>query len=392
MKQDLVIIPAAETPDIDTMKRADTLAIFEDFRTKALALKATAETLTVTSVDQVAEMKLARQTRLSFKALRIEVEKKRKELGEEALRQKQKIDGDARTINSIIEPLEERLLEQEQFAEREALHIENEKRDSRIAEITPFCTAPLAMDLGKMPDADYANLLRDMKDAHAARLERERKEKEEAEARTKAEAEERDRIRLENERLKKEAVEREAAAKKQREELEAKAKAEREKAAQEAKAAADKARKDREAIESDAKRQREEVEAKARAEREAAEAKAAKERAEAKAKADAALAKEKKEREAAEESTLKEKEKRERIEQEIREADALEAKRKLEEEASKEKAALAPEKEQLRQLANRVRGIILPALKTKKGLALNQEITGQREKFAKWIEKRGSEL
>jgi hypothetical protein len=58
-------------------------------------------------------MKLARATRLTLKDLRVAVEKKRKELGEEALLQKQKIDGAAKQIREIIEPLEARLLEQE---------------------------------------------------------------------------------------------------------------------------------------------------------------------------------------------------------------------------------------------------------------------------------------
>lgn len=225
--QTLELVPQGE--ELPT-KRADTVAIWSDFKTQAEKLKTTAETLTVTDVSQVAEMKLARATRLALKELRVSVEHKRKELGEHYLRETKKINAAATELKEIIEPLETRLLEQEQFVEREFLRICGEKRTSRTAELTPFLTAPCVVDLGAMKDEDYASLLQSTKDAHQAKIDREKREKEEAEAKAKAEAEERERIRLENERLKKEAEERDEQAKKEREEAIELARVEKEKA------------------------------------------------------------------------------------------------------------------------------------------------------------------
>lgn len=202
---ELELVPAQQPGE--TMKRADLPVIWEGYATQAEKLKATAETLTVTSIDQVTEMKLARATRLALKNLRVEIEHKRKELVEDMTKQTAAINGEARKLKSIIEPLEERLEEQENFIARETLRIEDENRTARHAEIAPFLTGPLSLDLGKMPDEDFAKMLADAKDLAALREERIRKEKEEAEAKSKAESEERERIRLENEELKRQAEE-----------------------------------------------------------------------------------------------------------------------------------------------------------------------------------------
>lgn len=351
-------------------KRADAVAIWDDYRMQAEKLKTTAETLTVTDVSQVAEMKLARATRLALKDLRVTIEKKRKELGEHYLRASQKINADAKTLKDIIEPLEARLLEQEEFAEREALRTENERRTRRTAQLSEFVTGPVAVDLGKLTRDEYAALLRDSKEAHEARLARVKKEADEAEARAKVEAEERERIRLENERLKKEAQE---AAEKARVEKK--------------KADAELAR-----VRAEAEAERKKIESAANAEREAAEAqrkadaeKARKEQ----AKRDAAA---KAEREASEAKARVEREAREKADAELAAIKAAEEKEKADCIAAQRAAQMAPEKEKLMALAMKFRRIIVPDMNTLKGIDTVHDIENKVEEFAAWIEQKAASL
>ena len=131
-----------------------------------------ASLIVVTGADQVSDMKMARVGRLFLREKRIAIEKTRKQLKEQALREGKAIDGIANVLKALIVPIEEYLEKQEKFVEikaaekAEKIRIEAEKKaeEERIA-----------------------------------------KEKEEQ----KVAAAENDRIRKENERLKKEVEEKE---------------------------------------------------------------------------------------------------------------------------------------------------------------------------------------
>lgn len=307
-----------ETP----IKRADLPSLYNDYREQLEKLKATAETLTVTDSTQKAQMKLARETRLTLKDLRVSIDKRRKELGEDALRTKQRIDADAKTLIGLIEPLEARLLQQEKFAELEAERIEKEKRDSRSAEVAPFIIHGVTIlpDLGKLTDEQYAQYLSDQKTLHAAKIERERQE---AEAKRKREEEAEAaqlRICLENARLKKEAAAKEAQWRAERE------------------AAAEAARIERE---------------KAESEQVAAEQQAAKERAA-----------------------------REKVEKELRDKQEAEAKAEREAAAAARKAAAAPDREKLLALSATIRAIQLPSMSTENGKAAVTRIAKELDEVA----------
>jgi hypothetical protein len=347
---------APEQPGEQPIKQ---LAPYDEFKAKIEAIRKTAETITVTDVSQTAEMKIARATRLSLKEIRVAITHRHKELKESILIEGRRIDAGKNALLEIIEPLELRLKEQEEFIERENTRIQDEKRAARTAEISPFLISAPLVDLGALNDDQYAAMLSDAKDAHTARLAREQKEREEAEARARAEAEERERIRLENERLKKEAAEREAQMRAEREKAEAEAKRVREEQAR-AEAAA---RAERERIER-------EHQAKLEAERKAA----AEERAAAEAKA-------KKEREA-----------RERAEAELEAKRQSEARAEAERKVKEEAAAMAPEKEKLNMFAQTVRSLAVPTLTTEKGAKAAQEISEKVESFAKWIEKQAAAI
>lgn len=354
------------------------LAPFDAFRAQAEKLKFTAETLTVTDISDRKGMQLARSTRLSFREIRVAVEHRRKELGEEALRTKQRIDTDAKTMKDFCEAQETRLLEMEQFAEREAARIADEKRAARAAELTSFLSSPVAVDLGTMTDEAYAAMLADAKDAQSARLAREAKEKEEAAAKLKAEAEAREAQRLENIRLQKLADELAETARKEREAAAAALAKEREEAAAKAREAQAKA-------DAEAKKLREEAAERERIASEKAKAEAEKARKER----EAIEAKLKAENEAAEARAKRERESREKMEAEIEAKKAAEEKAAAEKAAAEKKAAAAPDKAKLTKLAADIRSLALPTLNAD---ALQATIGEQREKFAAWIEKQAESL
>ncbi len=161
---------AAEQPGDAPMKQ---LAPFDSFKESIERLKTTAETLSVKDISDKAGMALARTTRLALREIRIAVEHRRKELGEAHLRAKQAVDADARGIFAMIEPLELRLKDEEQFVEREIARLQQEKREARTAEIAPFLLAPLAVDTGIMGDTEWQATLADAKAGHQARIDRE---------------------------------------------------------------------------------------------------------------------------------------------------------------------------------------------------------------------------
>src|SRR6185437_11549413 len=86
--------------------------------TQAEEWAARAALIKVTSVDQKREMKMARESRLALREIRIKVEHDRKRLKEDSTRRGRAIDGIANVLKALIEPLEAHLLEQETFAER----------------------------------------------------------------------------------------------------------------------------------------------------------------------------------------------------------------------------------------------------------------------------------
>lgn len=227
----------------------------------------------------VTDPKLARAFRLKLRETRIEIENTRKRLKEDSLRTGKAIDGMANILKYVIEPVEEQLEAHEKAAERaEAARIESIRRD-RHEQLAAVGVDGTFYNLGAMPDDAFSQLLDASKAAHVAKMEAARKAEDERKAKEAAEAADRERIRLENERLKKEAAEREAALQ-----------AERARVASEQAAAAEKARKEREEIE---RKMQAERAARAKAEQDAAAAKKAQEdrdRAEADARRKAAMA------------------------------------------------------------------------------------------------------
>jgi hypothetical protein len=218
---------------LESTKAQVILQKFQDYFSIAADWEAKAKTLVVTNDTQKAEMAMARTGRLFLRDKRIAIEKTRKEMKEQALREGKAIDGIANVLKALIEPIETYLDSQEHFVEIKAA-----------------------------------------KEAELKRIEVERRIEEERIAKEKADAEERERIRVENERLKKEAIAREEkaaeerrVAEKQKRQLEEKAQREREAGERKIKEVQEKAAREKQSADAAAKMEREKAEMKIRAER-----------------------------------------------------------------------------------------------------------------------------
>lgn len=174
--------------DVSLLPRADLPVIWDAFKAKAEAVRATAETLTVTCVTQKDEMALARTTRLTLREIRIAVENKRVELGESHLKEIKKVNGAANAIREFIQPLEARLLVQEEFAERtEERRVTNLSVSRGLEVMALWPGIFLRKGLGKMPQAEYDEYLgalrkerEELETANRLRIEAERKLAEQA--------------------------------------------------------------------------------------------------------------------------------------------------------------------------------------------------------------------
>ena len=119
---------------LDKSKADVLLQHFQDYFALASEWEQKAKVLVVTDESQVAEMKMAREGRLFLKGKRVAMEKTRKALKEQSLREGKAIDGIANVIKALIIPIEQHLDEQEHFVERreaikeEALRLEVEAR------------------------------------------------------------------------------------------------------------------------------------------------------------------------------------------------------------------------------------------------------------------------
>lgn len=327
-------------------------------------------TIKVTDATQVREMKLARESRLALKEIRVIAEKNRTRLKEDSLRRGRAIDSVYNTLEALVKPLEAQLKEQEEFVKRKEEQRKAQLKAEREEALRPFGVNTAFYQLADMPEPDWAALFNSTVAAHRAKEEAAQKAEAERIAKEQAEAAERERIRQENERLRQEVEEREAAAK-----------AERERLAAEKKAIEEQARKEREAIEAAAKAEL--AKQKAEADRLAAIAAA-----KALAEKQAADAKAKVEREAREKAEAEARRLRE-AQEALKQAEALKFKQEAE---AKAKAARAPDREKIAALGVAVLAIKMPEVSTPEGQAALAVVKEQFARFAKWITDKSATL
>ena len=106
--------------DLDSTKAAVLLENFRDYFQIASEWEVKARAIVVTDAGQKAEMDMARVGRLFLREKRLAVEKTRKSLKEQALREGKAIDGIANVLKAVIVPIEQYLGEQENFVKIQA--------------------------------------------------------------------------------------------------------------------------------------------------------------------------------------------------------------------------------------------------------------------------------
>ena len=377
--QDLALV--VQSSGLEATSARNVTDVFAPLFAQAHDWAAKVATIHVTDASQVREMKLARESRLALKEIRVIAEKNRTRLKEDSLRRGRAIDSVYNTLEALVKPLEAQLKEQEEFVKRKEEQRKAQLKAEREEALRPFGVNTAFYQLAEMPETDWITLFNSTVAAHKAAKEAAEKAEAERIAKEQAEAAERERIRQENERLRNEVEEREKSAKAERERLLA-----------EQKAIEEQARKEREAIEAAAKAElaKQKAEADRLAAIAAAKALAEKQAAEAQRKAEqaAADAKAKAEREAREKAEAEARRLRE-AQEALKQVEEL--KRKHEAEAAA-KAARAPDREKIAALGAAILAIKMPEVSTPEGQAAIAVVKEQFARFAKWITDKSATL
>ena len=148
---------------------------FNDYFNIAAEWETKLDTLVVTDESQVAEMKMAGEARKFLKKKRTEIENTRKEMKEDALREGNMIDGIAKVLKSLIEPLEKKAEKIENFAEElQALRKQQLYADRKEKLVAFGWTDVGVIHLGDMGEDDFDIYLKGMQSS----FEQKQKEKE----------------------------------------------------------------------------------------------------------------------------------------------------------------------------------------------------------------------
>jgi hypothetical protein len=251
---------------------------FQDFIEVANTWNAKAKEIVVTDSSQVDLMKLAKEGRLILRSKRTDIERVRKDIKEQPLRECQAIDAVAKALKELITPTEEYLKEQEEFGKREEEARLNALISERKQALEQYGVDCQYLDLGGMPQAMFEMMVKSSKfDYEQKIIQREAEEKKRI-AELEAERIRLEEQRKENERLRKVAEEQDLQIREER----AKAEAERQKLIEDQKEQERKVREEYEAkqkeFEAKQKAEVEEQRNKAEKERKIAEEKAKKEK------------------------------------------------------------------------------------------------------------------
>lgn len=171
------------------------IAIFDPYVRQIDALAKEALQIEVTSEDDEAGMKEAREKRLALRKLRTEAEAHRKEQKAFSLETGRLVDDVAKLAKTPAEQAEAHLLEQEKFAERMEEARKAKLKAEREEAISPFIEPGASFPgLAEMDELTFQGLKVSLEDGYKARIEREKREAEEARRREEEEAKERLRL------------------------------------------------------------------------------------------------------------------------------------------------------------------------------------------------------
>lgn len=227
------ITQAIELSGLDTQKAEILQSKFGNMVETVELWKKRSSTLIITDESQKTEIEMAKQAYKLIKTVRIDVEKTRKSLKEDSLKEGKAIDLIAKTLTEQVAPLEEELEAKAKFVEIQEAKRKAEKTQERIekATVLGFAVPQIAM-VADMSDEMFETYLKGLqadaekreaeaRAAEQARLEAEAKERAEQAERERLVAEAREALRIENERLKAEAEAREKQIAEERAEAEA---------------------------------------------------------------------------------------------------------------------------------------------------------------------------
>ncbi len=398
-ENELTII--AQGSNLSTTRVQELLSQFGEPYQEASKVASEAKSIAVTDEKDTETMGKARAIRLQLKKIRIGVEKTRKDLGEESLRERNAINGMANIIKALVVPVEEYLEKQEKFAETQAAERKHARHIARVEELSQFVNDISVYALDDMSDEAYTELLSNAKQAKADKIAAEKKAEEDRVAAGAAEKKHQEEERLENERLRKEAEAKEAKERKLNDRLkqlstlglkwdgeqyvrddinvhhtEISTLGDADFAKLITELTNEITRRVEAAAKAEVKRQAEaEKERKAEAEKLAAERKVQEEKL------------------AAERKTAEDARKRsESLEREKKEREADDARIKAEEEAKQHAALLAPDKEKLESLANIIDNLAMPHVSNREAIAVLNETVDFLNRISKNLRKKAKEL
>lgn len=166
---------------------------FQDYFKIASEWERKTKELVINDISQIAEMKMCREAYKVMKDKVVDVEKTRKELKESSLREGQTIDSIAKILKNLIEPIRDELKAKSEYKERKEAELKEQIKQDRLTKLTPF---NIAIDSNLI-----GNMTEEMFNSYFNGVEKDFKDKQEAERKAELERiKEQELIKLYNER------------------------------------------------------------------------------------------------------------------------------------------------------------------------------------------------
>jgi hypothetical protein len=133
--------------------------------------------LKVAGLNDLAGLAAVHEARMVVKGLRVDVEKKRKELKADSLAWGKRVDGEAARITALLEPIETHLENEESIVAKEKKRIADEeaaakkaKLDKRLEALTAVRKLANPLEVEKMTTGQFEDYLADAKAEHEMQL------------------------------------------------------------------------------------------------------------------------------------------------------------------------------------------------------------------------------
>lgn len=169
------LVQVIETSGLEPTTATNLQKSFLPFFEQLDGMEAAARAIVVTDEQDTETMTKAREARLQIRKIRIDADKKRKDLKENSIREGRAIQGVYNIIEFVVVPLEQHLQEQEDYAHVQQVKRMEAARESRKAEIAPYAEfVPVGIELGIMDQVDFEKLLKGAKLQQAAKEQEEK--------------------------------------------------------------------------------------------------------------------------------------------------------------------------------------------------------------------------